>query len=150
MAATQRKARCTTRCTTETLTANLMMNSDPLSEEFLDRQRRSLVSLRAALLAVAKTHEGEESQVNQEAAGMAHEQGDDGQKLAALELTGNLVVHDVVRLGRVNRALEKIADGTYGLSDLSGSPISHERLEAVPEAVCTFDEEAEYERRQSR
>ena len=126
------------------------MNSDLLTAEFLDRQRRSLVSLRAALLAAAKTHESEESQVKDAAAGMAHEYGDDGQKLAALELAGNLIVHDVVRLGRVNRALEKIADGTYGLSDVSGSPISHERLEAVPEAVCTFDEEAEYERRQSR
>lgn len=81
---------------------------------------------------------------------MAREYGDDGQKLAALELAGNLVVHDVARLGRVIRALEKIADGTYGLSDVSGSPIPRERLEAVPEAVCTFDEEDEYERRQRR
>jgi DnaK suppressor protein len=126
-----------------------MMNSDSLSEEFLDRQRRTLVSLRAALLAVAKTHEGEEFQVNQEAAGMAHEYGEDGQKLAALELAGNLVVHDVVRLERVNRALEKITDGTYGFSDVSGSPIPHERLEVVPEAVCTLEEETEYEQRQS-
>lgn len=127
-----------------------MMNPDLLSEEFLDRQRRSLYSLRATLLAAAKAHESEQSQVNQEAAGMPHEYGDDGQKLAALELAGHLVVHDVVRLERVKRALEKIAHGTYGLSDVSGSPISPERLEAVPEAVCTFDEEAEYERRQSR
>ncbi|HEY4367540.1 MAG TPA: hypothetical protein VGN07_09955 [Steroidobacteraceae bacterium] len=126
-----------------------MSNSGFLTGEFLERQRHSLVKLRAALLAVAQTQESEESQVNEEAAGMAREYGEDGQKLAALELAGNLVVHDVARLARVNRALEKIADATYGLSDLSGSPIPHERLQAVPEAVCTFDEEAEYERRQS-
>jgi DnaK suppressor protein len=120
-------------------------HSDLLSAEFLERQRRSLLSLRAALLAASKTHESEESQVNEEAAGGPHEYGDDGQKLAALELAGNLVVRDVARLARVNRALEKINDGTYGLSDVSGSPIPHDRLQAVPDAVCTFDEEAAYE-----
>lgn len=127
-----------------------MSKSASMSDEFLERQHRNLVALRAALLAVAETHESEESQVNQQAAGMAREAGDDGQKLAALELAGNLVVHDVARLARVNRALEKLSDGTYGLSDVSGSPIPRERLEAVPEAVCTLDEEAAYERRQSQ
>jgi DnaK suppressor protein len=120
-------------------------HSDLLSVEFLERQRRTLLSLRAALLAASKTHESEESQVNEEAAGGPHESGDDGQKLAALELAGNLVVRYVARLERVNRALEKITDGTYGLSDVSGSPIPHARLKAVPDAVCTFDEEAAYE-----
>jgi DnaK suppressor protein len=88
--------------------------------------------------------------VNQEAAGNPREYGDDGQKLAALELAGNLVVRDVARLARVNRALAKIADGTYGLSDVSGSQIPRERLEAVPDAVCTFEEESAYEQQQSR
>lgn len=128
----------------------MMSKSASMSDEFLERQHRNLVALRAALLAVAETHESEESQVNQQAAGMAREAGDDGQKLAALELAGNLVVHDVARLARVNRALEKLSDGTYGLSDVSGSAIPRERLEAVPEAVCTLDEEAAYERRQPR
>lgn len=123
-------------------------HSDLSSAEFLERQRRSLLSLRAALLSASKNRESEESQVNEEAADGPREYEEDGQKLAALELAGNLVVRDVARLARVNRALEKIADGTYGLSDLSGSPIPHERLQAVPDAVCTFDEEAAYELRQ--
>ena len=125
-------------------------HSDLLSNEFLERQRRSLLSLRAALLSVAKTHESEESQLNEEAAGGSHEYGDDGQKLAALEVAGNLVARYVARLARVNRALEKIADGTYGLSDVSGSAIPRERLKAVPDAVCTFEEEAAYEQRADR
>ena len=45
---------------------------------------------------------------------------------------------------------EEIADGTYGFSDVSGSPIPRERLEAVPDAVCTFEEEGAYERRHDR
>ena len=127
-----------------------MSNSDFHNTEFLARQHRSLLGLRAALLTAAQAHESEESQVNQEVAGSPREYGDDGQKLAALELAGNLVVRDVARLARINRALEKITDGTYGFSDVSGSPTPRERLEAVPDAVCTFDEEGTYERQQRR
>ena len=39
------------------------------------------------------------------------------------------------RLGDVERALQKIEEGTYGLSDESGEPIPRGRLEAVPEAI---------------
>jgi DnaK suppressor protein len=42
----------------------------------------------------------------------------------------------------IERALEKIKDGTYGVSDASGRPIPRDRLEAMPEAIYTVDEEA--------
>jgi DnaK suppressor protein len=42
--------------------------------------------------------------------------------------------------------LRKVEEGTYGLSDLSGKAIARERLEAIPEAICTLDEEGELER----
>jgi len=58
-----------------------------------------------------------------------------------LELEGNLVARDMARLAQVNRALAKITEGSYGLSDLSGQPIPRERLEAVPEAIFTLAEE---------
>ena len=44
------------------------------------------------------------------------------------------------RLRNVQRALEKIQNGTYGISDLSGDVIPRGRLEAVPEAIYTADE----------
>jgi DnaK suppressor protein len=40
----------------------------------------------------------------------------------------------------IERALEKIKDGTYGFSDVSGKPIPRDRLEAMPEAIFTADE----------
>lgn len=45
------------------------------------------------------------------------------------------------RLRSIERALQKIVDGTYGLSDASGKPIAKERLQEVPEAIYTLDEE---------
>jgi DnaK suppressor protein len=117
-----------------------------LDASFIDRQREYLLRLRASLRTAARSSESDESDVRDDAADEALESEDDAQKLAALELDGNLVVRDLERLERVDRALQKIADGTYGVSDLSGAPIPRERLEAVPEAVYTLAEERGRER----
>jgi RNA polymerase-binding transcription factor len=45
------------------------------------------------------------------------------------------------RLRSIERALQKIAEGTYGLSDASGKPIAKTRLQEVPEAIYTLEEE---------
>jgi DnaK suppressor protein len=45
-------------------------------------------------------------------------------------------------LTAVERAEARLADGTYGLSIESGLPIPDERLEAVPTAERTVEEEA--------
>ena len=45
------------------------------------------------------------------------------------------------QLAAVERAEQRLADGTYGLSVESGKPIPDERLEAVPTAELTVDEE---------
>jgi DnaK suppressor protein len=50
----------------------------------------------------------------------------------------------------IERALAKIDEGTYGRSDLSGDPIPKARLDAVPEAVLTIQEEEARERQGQR
>jgi DnaK suppressor protein len=44
-------------------------------------------------------------------------------------------------LAAVERAEARLAEGTYGLSIESGKPITDERLEAVPTAERTVEEE---------
>jgi len=46
------------------------------------------------------------------------------------------------RLAALERAEARLADGTYGLSVRSGKPIPDPRLEAVPTAELTVDEES--------
>ena len=46
------------------------------------------------------------------------------------------------RLNALERAEQRLASGTYGLSIESGSAISDERLEALPTAERTAEEEA--------
>jgi DnaK suppressor protein len=70
-----------------------------------------------------------------------HEYEDDAQRLTTVELQGNLAAVDDERLIAIERALKKIDEGTYGLSDASGTPIPKERLEASPEALYTVEEQ---------
>ena len=113
---------------------------------FVEKQRQYLLRLRASLVAAAEASESDEAEVRGDRTSQAMESEDDAQELDALERDGNLVVRDVERLERVDRALQKIEDGTYGLSDRSGEPIPRERLEAVPEALYTLSEEEARER----
>ena len=49
-------------------------------------------------------------------------------------------------LASVERAEGRLIDGTYGLSVESGEPIPDQRLEAVPTAERTVEEQARFER----
>ncbi len=51
-----------------------------------------------------------------------------------------------VELAAVERAEQRLAAGTYGLSIESGDPIPDERLEAEPTAERTAEEQARFER----
>jgi DnaK suppressor protein len=44
-------------------------------------------------------------------------------------------------LGRIERALLRFDEGTYGISEVSGKPIPLERLEVLPWATTLVDEE---------
>src|SRR5215813_6865056 len=46
------------------------------------------------------------------------------------------------QLARVNRALSKLENGTYGLSDITGEPIPLARLEALPWATTNVEDES--------
>jgi DnaK suppressor protein len=125
------------------------MKSDKsrLDAAFVETQRQALLRLRATLVAATLAAESDEADVKTQRAAGAVESEDDAQGLDALERDGNLVVRDVERLERVDRALKKIEEGTYGLSDISGAPISRARLQALPEAVVTLNEERSREPR---
>jgi DnaK suppressor protein len=112
-----------------------------LDPAFLARQKRRLTDLRQKMRQVRRGEESAEASANAETRDQAREFEDDAQKLATLELEGNLEAADDDRLSNIERALQKIADGTYGLSDASGAPIPIERLEAAPEALYTLAEQ---------
>ena len=111
-----------------------------LDKAFIQRQRHQLTKLREELLRTTQAEETEETEIRSQSVGEAHESEDDAQKLAMLEINGTVVDRNMQRLTRIERALQKIEDGTYGFSDASGEPIPRERLEAMPEAIYTLSE----------
>jgi DnaK suppressor protein len=112
-----------------------------LDPVFLNRQRHRLTELRKQLLQVRRGQESEQASSNSQLSGQAREYEDDAQKLTALELQDNLSAADDARLSNIERALTKIDEGTYGLSDAGGAPIPIERLEASPESIYTIEEQ---------
>ena len=75
------------------------------------------------------------------------EPADQASDLYENELEAGLAKQLRETLAAVERAEARLADGTYGLSVESGQPIPDERLEAVPTAERTADEQERYERR---
>ena len=112
-----------------------------LDKAYVDRKRVQLLKLRAELLGADQAKVAEEADINATSSDTAQEYEDDAQRLAMLELDGTMAAHDRQRLAQVDRALQKIREGTYGLSDASGKPIPVERLDAMPDALYTVAEQ---------
>ena len=75
---------------------------------------------------------------------------DDGEVIEEEEVDQALAVQLRAELEAVERGEKRLADGTYGFSVESGEPIPAERLEAVPWAERTAEEQERYERTHGR
>lgn len=113
---------------------------------FIEGRRQALLKLRDDIANLTDGEEQEEAAINASSGNDAREYEDDAQRLAMLELDGNLVARNGGRLVRIQRALQKMEEGTYGFSDASGEPIPMERLEAFPDAVLTVAEQDSLDR----
>ncbi len=98
------------------------------------------MKLREELLRSIQDAQSEQTGIRSQSVGEAHEFEEDAQRLDMLENEENAIDRNKQRLRDIERALQKIEDGTYGLSDASGEPIARARLEAVPEAIYTASE----------
>ena len=115
-------------------------NSTHPDDAFIARQRERLIQLRAELLSVIDSTVAEETDLQNRFVDDAQELEDDSQRLNILDNDAALVQRNRERVRAVERALQKIEDGTYGFSDLSNRPIARELLEAIPETVLAKDE----------
>lgn len=119
-----------------------MSNSNPLSKEFIAIQRVRLEELKAELLGADATALKDAKDLQEASGEEAEEFEDAAQSLDRKEVLQARHDVDRQRLSNIERALQKIELGTYGLSDLSNRPIPEDRLAVAPEAVLTVDEAA--------
>lgn len=71
---------------------------------------------------------------------------DEGSELFEEERDAGLAERLREELAAVERAEQRLMLGTYGLSVESGEPIPDDRLEAIPWAERTVEEQARYDR----
>src|SRR4051812_21104719 len=108
-----------------------------LEDVDLHRLRTALVKKRDELIAAQQATISEQRGIHDRET----EQGDVAENLIEQEASLRLGAFDATLLSDVERALKKLDDGHYGTSEDSGAPIPLERLEAVPWARRTAQEE---------
>ena len=124
-----------------------MSDSEPAigqahARELLQRERKRIETSLADLGQVRKSELDEidtDTSPSDDSGSIDEEQVDDA---VAVQLRAEL--------GAVERAEQRLEDGSYGLSVESGEPIPAERLEAIPWAERTPEEQQRFERTHGR
>ena len=122
------------------------MANTEIDQEFVQKQKERLEEMRAELRGIADgMQEDIQDRGEDEGDFTEHDSGDMSQSMFTREMDATVGQVMEGRLSFVERALEKIEEGTYGVSDVSGEPIARGRLEAAPEAIYKVDEQQDFE-----
>lgn len=122
------------------------MANTQLDEQFVKQQRGLLEELKEELLQMRRGMEADERDRSREEQDVQLDRGDQSQEMFTREMDATIGDQIERRMEYVNRALEKIEEGSYGVCDDTGEEIPTGRLEAVPEAIRTVEAQQEYER----
>jgi DnaK suppressor protein len=120
----------------------VVLANTKLDQEFIQQQRQLLEELREELVRMRGGLEEDQRERAEDEGDMTeNDSGDMSQSLFTREVDATVEEQVERRIQQVERALQKIEEGTYGFSDDSGEPIPRGRLEAVPEATRTIEEQ---------
>ena len=122
------------------------MANTQLDEQFVEDQRGRLEELKEELLRVRRGMEEDERDRSQEEQDAELDSGDESQQMFTREMDATIGEQMERRLQDVERALEKISEGSYGICEDTGEEIAKGRLEAVPEALRTVEAQQNFER----
>ena len=123
------------------------MASDALDQEFIEGQKQRLIDLRHELVGVRDRLAEDERGLEGGGDDFAEtDTGDMSQSIFDREMDASVEEGIERRLGEVERALQKVEEGTYGVCDDTGEEIPRGRLEAVPEAIRTVEAQQRFER----
>ncbi|MBL8761031.1 MAG: TraR/DksA C4-type zinc finger protein [Phycisphaerae bacterium] len=123
----------------------------PFNKKELDQFRAILLRKRAEVAGDIHTMEsealkGESGSLSSLPQHMAEQGSENYEQTLALDL----VAADRRLVKEIDDALKRIADGTYGLCELTGKPIKAERLQELPWARYSIEAARELERRSMR
>ena len=117
----------------------------PLKKSEIEQFKKVLLELRIHILNILK-ETTDEVKEGDESRGYSQHQADEGTddfvKTVNLEVSSK----EFGILKQIDRALEKIEEGTYGICDISGDEIPKKRLDAVPYAIMTVEAQEKLEK----
>jgi DnaK suppressor protein len=117
----------------------------PLKKSEIAQFKKRLLEMRAR---ISNTLQGTSKEVTEpdESKGYSQHQADEGTDDFVKNINLEVSNKEMNLLRQINRALEKIDEGTYGICDLTGEEIPVKRLEAVPYATMTVKAQEELEK----
>ncbi len=117
---------------------------------FLEQQRGKLLALKDTLLdsmnGVAKDSLRSRAE-GSEASAFGMHQADAGSDAYDRDFALSLLSQEQDSLYEIDEALKRVEAGSYGVCEMSGKPIPHARLEALPFTRYTVECQAELEKR---
>jgi DnaK suppressor protein len=116
-----------------------------LKKSDIARFKERLEEMRNQIL---KTLDGVKKEVSapDEAKGYSQHSADEGTDDFVRSVSLEVSNKERAVLRQIDRALEKIEDGTYGICDISGDEIPMKRLEAIPYATMTVKAQEQFEK----
>lgn len=117
----------------------------PLKKSEIEEFKEKLLELRAEMTMMVK--EASDDVKNEaESKGYSQHQADEGtddfNRMVSLQLSDK----ELKILKQIDRALEKIDEGSYGICDVSEEEIPIKRLEAIPYATMTVASQEKFEK----
>lgn len=120
-----------------------------IKDPFLKRQQERLLQLRDSMLdsmsGVARDTLRARAE-GSEASAFGMHQADAGSDAYDRDFALSLLSAEQDALYEIDEALKRIESGTYGVCEMSGKPIPHARLEAIPFARFTVDCQSQLEK----
>jgi DnaK suppressor protein len=123
------------------------MARDGLDDKFVQSQKEKLEQLQGELRRVRDgLEEDARDRAEDEGDFSEHDAGDMSRSIFNREMDATVGQAMERRLEDIERALEKIEEGSYGVCDDTGEEIPRGRLEAIPEAIRTVEAQQSFER----
>ena len=120
------------------------MNHEQIRQT-LESEKTRLVGLRDDLRQSEELDTDERNESGGEISSVDNHPADVATEVMQREITLSSIEQIEAELEDVERAMRKLEDGTYGTSELSGQPIPEDRLEALPTARYTLEEQQQIE-----
>lgn len=116
-----------------------------LSKAQIDKFKKRLLQLKGQLTHTLELTAKDVKRPD-EATGYSQHQADQGTDDFDRTISLGLTTNEYSLLRQIDRALEKIEEGTYGICDVSEEEIPLPRLEAVPYATMTVKSQELFEK----